>query len=195
MTTDKRAMRTQAWLFESLLDLLKVKNYKDISVTELTEKADIARPTFYRNYNSIDDILIKKMDEVFDEYILMVKNVIRMNPDDTDGNVNEIVRLIFIVWGDNASLFNALLQAELTHKAVERFTEYVNSLQSQVIPEFQNSTITQRYLSQFFAAGTFQFLRIWMEEGRVLTVDEVTEVFDPMMKFLLKTTREYSVKK
>lgn len=41
----------------ALLELLKEYDYKDISITKIVEKAGVARVTFYRNYNNIDEVL------------------------------------------------------------------------------------------------------------------------------------------
>ena len=59
MKQDKRTKRTKASLLKTLLKLLENKDYSEITITELTEKADVARQTFYRNYNSKDDNLFE----------------------------------------------------------------------------------------------------------------------------------------
>ncbi len=40
------------------------KEYSEISITELTERAGIARQTLYRNYTGMNDILLSRMDEI-----------------------------------------------------------------------------------------------------------------------------------
>ena len=192
MALDKRAKRTQNWLYEALINLMEQKNYREITITELAEKADIARPTFYHNYNSIDDILINRMDEAFGQYIDSVRKDLKKNLGDVDRTMDAIVRQIFVVWQGNEKLFRLLVKAGLTHKMVERFNDYVTTLQSEAVPEFHSSVMPQRYLTQFFAAGTVQFLTVWIEEGMVLSVDEAGKIYKPMMKLLIETSRKYN---
>lgn len=44
-------------LEKTIFDLLKDKEYKDISISELCDKAWVSRCTFYRNYKDMDDII------------------------------------------------------------------------------------------------------------------------------------------
>lgn len=46
-------------LLKAALCLLSTKGLKDVSISELTSKANVARATFYRNFDSIEDILIQ----------------------------------------------------------------------------------------------------------------------------------------
>ncbi len=43
----------------ALLDLLNVKPFEKISISEITEKASVSRVSYYRHYSSREDILIK----------------------------------------------------------------------------------------------------------------------------------------
>lgn len=42
---------------EAFLELLNEKSYTDITVTDIIEKAEVARVSYYRNYDSIIDIV------------------------------------------------------------------------------------------------------------------------------------------
>ncbi|MDU8923398.1 TetR/AcrR family transcriptional regulator [Pasteurellaceae bacterium LIM206] len=46
---------------EALLRLMAKKNFVDISITEITKLAGVSRISFYRNYASKEDVLIKYM--------------------------------------------------------------------------------------------------------------------------------------
>ena len=53
MSEDRRIRKTKSNIKRSLIELLKERPINNISVTELTELADISRKTFYLHYNSI----------------------------------------------------------------------------------------------------------------------------------------------
>ena len=48
----------------ALIELMKVREYNAISITDITKKAGVSRMAYYRNYSSKEDILNKYMDEV-----------------------------------------------------------------------------------------------------------------------------------
>lgn len=54
---DRRIRSTRRRLRNALLDLLKIKRYRDISIQDITERADVARSTFYTHYMDKDDLL------------------------------------------------------------------------------------------------------------------------------------------
>ena len=65
---DRRVRKTRAQLQKSLIELMKTKNIKDITVKELVDLADINRSTFYLHYNNINDIL-KEMEQTLETEI------------------------------------------------------------------------------------------------------------------------------
>jgi len=54
---DRRIQKTKIALHTAFYDLLKKKNYSDITVKELADEADITRKTFYLHYSTLDDLL------------------------------------------------------------------------------------------------------------------------------------------
>ena|SRR5699024_8026833 len=52
----------------ALLELLKEKPLVDISISELTQKAQIGRVSFYRNYQTKEDILREESDRLLKEW-------------------------------------------------------------------------------------------------------------------------------
>lgn len=53
----KTAQQSKSWLTHSLLELMKEKSFSDITITEIAEKAQLDRRTFYRHFQSKKDIL------------------------------------------------------------------------------------------------------------------------------------------
>lgn len=47
----------KSYIIEAFLLLLKQKNYTDITIKEITTKAGVNRSTYYRNFNSKEDII------------------------------------------------------------------------------------------------------------------------------------------
>ncbi len=48
----------------ALIELMKVREFHSITITDLTRKAGVSRMAYYRNYTSKEDILNKFIDEV-----------------------------------------------------------------------------------------------------------------------------------
>ena len=55
----KRELSVAQYITNSLFELMKEKTYNDISITEITDKAEVNRVSFYRNFTSKEDIIGK----------------------------------------------------------------------------------------------------------------------------------------
>ncbi len=61
---DRRVTRTENAIHEAFQTLISEKKYSEISVKELTEKANITRKTFYLHYGTLDDVLREYLSEL-----------------------------------------------------------------------------------------------------------------------------------
>ena len=59
---------TKKCIMEALLQLMHTKEYEQISISEMTQKAGVSRMSYYRNYSSKDSILIDYMHHILKEY-------------------------------------------------------------------------------------------------------------------------------
>ena len=72
-STNPIALQSKNMYVNALLELMKEKPYNQISISELSKKADLSRRTFYRLFNSMDEILLfhihslwkKKSDDLY----------------------------------------------------------------------------------------------------------------------------------
>lgn len=64
---DRRLARTKRNIRRALLELTAKRSLNDITVTELSELADIDRKTFYSHYDTIHDVVYEMVQEVAEE--------------------------------------------------------------------------------------------------------------------------------
>jgi len=66
---DRRIQRTQKLLRESMLALILEQGYDDISIQDVTDRANLGRATFYLHYREKDDLLADVMRLFFEQFI------------------------------------------------------------------------------------------------------------------------------
>jgi AcrR family transcriptional regulator len=69
-THNRQVQRTKAWIFEALMLLMDEKPYDKITVSDIADKAGVARPTFYRNYNDKDEVVYEFLVKYFSTELL-----------------------------------------------------------------------------------------------------------------------------
>ncbi len=65
---DRRVRRTKTNIKKAFIELLKEKSFQEITVRELSERADINRKTFYAYYTGMEELLAAVMDEMLEKY-------------------------------------------------------------------------------------------------------------------------------
>lgn len=66
---DRRISKSKNALKEALLVLMKEKDFKKISITDIVQLADLNRGTFYKHYQYKEDILEEIIDDVITDLI------------------------------------------------------------------------------------------------------------------------------
>ena len=66
-TENPIAIRSKDMLSDALLTLMTQKSYSEISIGEITKEADLARRTFYRLFDSKDELLLYHMKSLWEK--------------------------------------------------------------------------------------------------------------------------------
>ena len=64
-SVDPRIRRTRRYIKDSFMDLLSEKNFKSITVREITERAEVNRATFYAHYEDKYALLHETLRTIF----------------------------------------------------------------------------------------------------------------------------------
>ncbi|MFJ5771042.1 TetR/AcrR family transcriptional regulator [Psychrobacillus sp. NPDC093180] len=66
---DRRIRKSKAALKESLIAIMKEKDFKEISITDIVQTADLNRGTFYKHYQYKEELLEEAIDDVIKDLI------------------------------------------------------------------------------------------------------------------------------
>ncbi|MCI8991103.1 MAG: TetR/AcrR family transcriptional regulator [Eubacterium sp.] len=89
---DLRYKKTEALIRSTFRDMILEMDYAQITIRELTERANMNRKTFYLHYNSLDSLLGSMQTEIY-EIILQSLSELRF-PEDFE----KLIRGIFSLW-------------------------------------------------------------------------------------------------
>lgn len=150
-------------LTRTLIKLLNKKAIDDISVSELTTKAGIGRVSFYRNYNSIQEILEQESDRLMAESEKLPK---------VEGEPSYFSFFDFLI--ENKNFYLTLHRAGLSNIIKESIVKT-----AQIMPEDPN---LQAYLKAFWAYGLYGWICEWMDRGMQESSEEIFSLFEAAMK-------------
>lgn len=143
----KREALVDVYITEALLILLRDKEYKDISITEICKKAGVTRMSFYRNFASKEDILFKKVRNVTDSF---VKESDISYKSDT---VSSYFVKLFTHMQQQKELCAALNKAGLIYMVKDEFDRvFLNTYENDY----------DEYKSLFLAGGIYNVFLFWL---------------------------------
>jgi AcrR family transcriptional regulator len=64
-----QATQSKQMISDALFNLMNRYSYKEITITQICQEAQVVRQTFYRNFETKEDILEYYLDELFLEYV------------------------------------------------------------------------------------------------------------------------------
>ncbi|OPA73263.1 TetR family transcriptional regulator [Paenibacillus selenitireducens] len=128
---NKLALRSQEWIQTALFQLMEKKPYSHISITEIADRAGLARQTLYRNYQDKDDILLNYLDKFMKRMMEDVSSIFEVN--------EEMFVTLFRNWrlyAPSALIHNIVIKdrkiRQLIYKSI---CDYFDQLFNSIAPE------------------------------------------------------------
>ncbi|WP_236896826.1 TetR/AcrR family transcriptional regulator [Clostridium beijerinckii] len=144
---------TKESIFTALMILMEKKNFKEISITEITKKAGVSRMAFYRNYNIKEDIITTYIDELLKEYSKEV-----MQKEKLDNYEN--LRLYFSYFRKHEKLISNLINSNLINILLEKCIESFYELSQRIL--CKDSLLPDQH---YMAGGLYNVLIEWAKGG------------------------------
>ena len=153
---------------DALLELLAEKPYSEISVSEITDRADVGRATYYRHFASKKDVLLYKFDVIF-----------------AQAEHHEALRRPY-QRADQAAIKEHLItqfKSLFAYKDVlqliySRDLDYVLFvyMYKETIARLSDKTLVSRYRTALHAATTFAITDQWITSGFEQTPEEMVDL-------------------
>jgi AcrR family transcriptional regulator len=103
---ESQVPKTKNVIVEALLKKMNEKPYHEITIVEITEEADVARLSFYRHFNSKEDIILFKFKDV-------ISKIVRKISVNSINSPKEILDLILSIIDGYKSIFKLIIKQNL----------------------------------------------------------------------------------
>ena len=151
---------------KAMVSLLKKKNYLQITVTDLVEEAGVARASFYRVYNSIDQVL----DDLFvDLRDILLKNFVPAFVNrDTEKVREQVIDFLNQIKAKNFPTINVLPENRqyLLPKFESQFVQFKDA---------EYKTMSEKYAIPLGLSLIYSVSRIWSFCDFAEPVEEVAD--------------------
>lgn len=171
--TNQRIAISKYMLKEALLRLLAKKHIDKISICELCQEAQINRTTFYRHYNTPQDVLHEiALDQI--------RNFFEgsLSANDTNDMEQAARKLCHFLY-DHITMVQLLIRNSSETDFAQLFQTFSEGfLGSKTVFYRGNSvdTDTLRLMNTFFSYGMYALISQWLTENIAKTPDEIADL-------------------
>ena len=176
---DRRVRRTRRQLQEALAALMREKDLKDITVRELTERADVNRGTFYSHYQDLYDLREQMEEELFRQ----LSQVLSACPlERTPGGLRPILTAVFRFILENQALFVTALSGG-GERFFSRLLQMIQELYLRQWSGFYDLGGAQgtNYYLEFVVSGVMGLVRSWVRGGMGEPPEEMAALAEQMI--------------
>ncbi|MBQ6220847.1 MAG: TetR/AcrR family transcriptional regulator [Methanosphaera sp.] len=155
-------MKSKEKIAESLIELMKKQPYEEITIKEITSKAEVYRSTYYRNYKSKEAIIKYKIETIMDEYLENYKKI-------TQKNKKTYLYTIFTTFKKHEEFFKIIHQQKQSYLIQQVLEEYFT----------KNRTLNNKeeyYKTYYHIGGINGFIICWINNNMKETPEELTDI-------------------
>lgn len=177
---DRRAVKSKKAIRQAFLALLKEKSLNNITVAELSRRADLGRGTFYLHYKDIYDLYEHIEDELYCDLIQMFDSAV---PSSDAHNLQKLIDTMTQYIDENRDLFLVVVRSSADGKALHKLRKLFTEKVLLEDPAFYLSEF-DRIESLFIVSGVIGVLEEWLDNGLDIPRDEIAVMLHQvLMKF------------
>lgn len=152
--TDLRIVKTKKILFNSLLNLMKIKNFEKIKISDICEESLINRSTFYAHYEDKYELLI----DLFEERKLSLLKDFEDNENKAFSKeyLMELLSILIDHIEENKEIYSAILANNRNGILIDFLIDAIEKDVSEKLKsnsEIKNSDLPLDIIVKFYAGG------------------------------------------
>lgn len=173
-TTDRRVKRTKQALRDAFFKLLEDKTINEITVTELTNLADVNRATFYFYYTDLIDMLEQIQNDAYESFEKVVESA-SVDTSTIEGLTTYAERVIEHC-KEQEKLTRFIINNDINNQLYKRIQQLMlkNVPNTKDVYPISNPA---RYTSNYVLTAMTSVLIDWMDEGMPVSSRDLAEFF------------------
>jgi AcrR family transcriptional regulator len=178
--SDPRVKRTHRLLREALVSLILQKDYASISIKDITGRAEVAYITFYRHFESLDQLLMEVLEEGLAELMGHIENLAKQSETsalETEG------RLIFEHIRQKADLFRILFKSQSVTRVRKKVVQNIARIfQKSCLPIARSrDQVTVDITSNHIATSLLSLIEWWLDNKMVPPAAQMGKVYKKLI--------------
>lgn len=155
MSTDLRIVKSRAAIENAFINLVEIKGFQHITITEIAEKAQVNRNTIYLNYGAKEDILESIVKTSIHKYFGEITPDYFRSIGLNKRKIETVFRNLFKVVDENIELYRILLTDQASSGYLQTELTKLRKILEQLIKPSVENKIKISFLANGIL-GTFE---------------------------------------
>lgn len=171
---DKRVYKTKENIKKTVINLILEKNFQDITVTEISNRANIGRKTFYLHYGSIIDVIKELEDEIKEA---LEASINRYIDDKNNYDIKNIFKDLTKIIKDDILLYKRISindSYSFFKNAFERILSEI--IYNIAINVYNVNSKNSHIYTTYYAAGIIKLYTLWLKGDLDIDEDELIRI-------------------
>lgn len=182
MAQDKRIRRTQKLLGEALIKVALEKGYKNTTIQDVTDEADIGYRTYFRHFNGLDELLIQvaqdRLDNFYEVLDLPLPGEMIADP---ISFFRETGQTLFRHIQANEKTFRFLLQDDSSRFVLEPVMSRACEKAEILLRELPQENIPSGVAANHIVSSAFALMRWWLENDLKHSPEKMGDIFTDLI--------------
>ncbi|OQY32878.1 MAG: hypothetical protein B6I38_04095 [Anaerolineaceae bacterium 4572_5.1] len=179
---DRRVRRTQKLLGEALIALVLEKGYKNITIQDVTDRADIGYRTYFRHYAGLDELFLNLAQERLDElYEILDLPEAEENVSDPVAIFRKSGETLFGHIQENSKIFRVLLLDDSLYFILEPVMKMAREKAESSLSALPEKNITIPIAANHMIASVFALMRWWLENDMPHPPEKMGKIFTDLI--------------
>lgn len=168
---DLRVRKTRKAIHNAFKEMICEMDYDQITIKELTQRAQINRKTFYLHYASLDDLLEEFQEEIADHFINRKVSYSNMK------DIRDLIR-VFYEHAANMPLLHERIMCSGSYRPIwdkinKRIMDYRRETNRGV---FGLDEYSENLVFAYYGANSSLLFRQWVADGKKLSLEELIDI-------------------
>lgn len=178
--SDLRAQRSSEQLFQGLLRCMEIKNFDKITISDVTKESSVSRATFYRNFDTMIDVLYWKCNQLFHQVLTDYCRQAGSRPDH-----ESLVCYVFRFWIERSHMIEVLLNGGRSDIIYNSFfnngsivLDYLNKKDNRKQAPSRDKMRDYQYFLGICTGIFVGVFQVWIKNGKKENAQELTKMVE-----------------
>lgn len=175
---DRRQQRTRRLLKAALISLILERGYDDLTIQDITDRADVRRATFYLHYATKDELLAQVLAAMFDELVAQIGPTITAGDPLAGKTRMEPFLAMFEHVAAHRDLYCTLLSSGAGTRISQQIRTYLAGLLMNTLRAQKRDLVTVPVdaLAFYLAGAELGLISWWLDSDSTLSPSEMAQL-------------------